>query len=153
MKKSGLQFNSAMFAKMLAEAEGNIENMKKALFQRLAKIGETVVAVARDNGDYTDRTGNLRSSIGYMIVMDGEIMTMSKGKPTPAPEGNGSAGIQANMELLEKLKSELPESGAVLVVTAGMNYAWYVENLYGKDVLASAELKAEQLLNKLFTQS
>ena len=37
----------------------------------------------------------------------------------------------------------------VLIVCAGMKYAAYVESIHHKDVLTSAELKAESLVNKL----
>ena len=43
------------------------------------------------------------------------------------------------------------KKGIVLIVTAGMNYAEYVE-ARGYNVLSSAELKAEPLIKSLLTQ-
>ena len=40
----------------------------KATVTTLQYIGERCVAEARENGSYQDRTGNLRNSVGYVIV-------------------------------------------------------------------------------------
>ena len=37
--------------------------------------GEKFIEVARRSGSYKDQTGNLRSSIGYIIAKDGEVVT------------------------------------------------------------------------------
>ena len=36
--------------------------------------GEKFIEVARRSGSYKDQTGNLRSSIGYIIAKDGEVV-------------------------------------------------------------------------------
>jgi len=41
--------------------------MEMATISRLQYIGETFINDARTNGNYLDQTGNLRSSIGYVI--------------------------------------------------------------------------------------
>lgn len=40
----------------------------------LQRTGEEFVKIARLEGNYIDHTGNLRSSIGYVIVKDGRIV-------------------------------------------------------------------------------
>ena len=69
--------------------------------------------------------------------------------------GDGSAGQKAGQDLLKTLQSEYPW-GLVLIVCAGMKYAAYVEAVRHKDVLTSAELRAEslakQLLNGFITE-
>ena len=37
--------------------------------------GEKFIEVARRSGSYKEQTGNLRSSIGYIIAKDGEVVT------------------------------------------------------------------------------
>lgn len=36
--------------------------------------GEKFIDIARRNGSYKDQTGNLRSSIGYIIAKNGEVI-------------------------------------------------------------------------------
>ena len=36
--------------------------------------GEKFIQVARQSGSYKDQTGNLRSSVGYVIAKDGEVV-------------------------------------------------------------------------------
>lgn len=42
-----------------------------AMFQRLQRVGESFVNNARSIHTYKDQTGNLRSSIGYLIYKNG----------------------------------------------------------------------------------
>ena len=144
------------------------------LVEQFSFIGEACVKMARESGDYNDITGNLRSSIGYVILVDGEVkgggdfvaQTVAPGykkvkrtrklKDGTVKEyianvkvgGNGADGVKQGESLLNRLKAKFPW-GVVLIVCAGMEYAAYVENVRGKNVLASAELEAERLLNKL----
>lgn len=132
-------------------------------------IGEACVKIARERGDYNDITGNLRSSIGYVVLNDGEVKKSSgflakqvapgtkkvkrikDGKEYTATikvGGDGSKGVKDGEALLKKLQAKFPW-GVVLIVCAGMEYAAFVENVRGKDVLASAELEAERLFKKL----
>ena len=56
---------------------GRTEAIKKALVYNLCAIGEQVLNAARLSNSYKDQTGNLRSSIGYVVAVDGEIVQMS----------------------------------------------------------------------------
>lgn len=51
------------------------ERAEERIFKLLSAAGEKFVEVARKSGNYTDRTGNLRSSVGYIIAMDGETVS------------------------------------------------------------------------------
>lgn len=128
-----------------------IESVKDDAVYRLHMIGTAAVKRAReltpDGGSFHDRTGNLRSSIGYIILDDGEVCEMSDFSAVSGPKGNGSEGTSAGRKLLNELKSNY-NKGIVLIVCAGMNYATYVESR-GKDVLTSAELEAESLAQTL----
>lgn len=118
------------------------------LVKELTYIGEECIKIARENGSYNDITGNLRSSIGYVVLVDGKPVVYGQPKQYSGKNGNGSAGAPAADALLKKLQAKFTW-GVVLIVCAGMNYAAYVEAIHHKDVLTSAELKAEQLAKKL----
>ncbi len=123
-----------------------VERLKQAVIYNLCAIGETVLNVARDTDSYKDQTGNLRSSIGYVVAVDGEIVQMSdfdlseKGTDRVTGQTNGR-------EYAKEVITRFPK-GIVLVVVAGMNYASYV-SAKGYDVLDSSELLAEQLVPKI----
>lgn len=160
----------------LRRVQKKLQNDMQANIQRvidtLAYIGEASVKYAREHGEYNDITGNLRSSIGYAVLYDGNTViqgglqqvhgrgenmslvqyTTKTGKKVKywakGASGDGSQGVSEGEKLLEKLKAEYPK-GAVLIVCAGMNYAAYVEAIHHKDVLTGAELRAEALAKKL----
>jgi hypothetical protein len=106
----------------------------------LSYLGEMCVAKIRTGevSSWNDQTGNLRSSIGYVIVQDGKIKSL-KGFT-----GN-SEGISTGEELAKKLAAQYASPYALIVV-AGMNYAELVEARDNKVVLAGAELFARQQL-------
>ncbi|MCE5321301.1 MAG: hypothetical protein LLF93_09425 [Bacteroidales bacterium] len=91
---------------------------------------------------FTDQTGNLRSSIGYAVFKNGVAIHESF---TPVLEG--SEGAKTGQALAKRVGAKYTE-GIALVVTAGMNYAVYLES-QGRDVLTSAESLAKQELPKL----
>lgn len=124
------------------------KGLTQHIISQLCYIGEECIRIARDSGNYNDITGNLRSSIGYVVLNDGNPVQYGASKQYSGKKGNGEAGIPAAEALLAKLQAEFPWE-IVLIVCAGMNYAAYVENIHHKDVLTSAELKAESLLKKL----
>lgn len=131
------------------------KNLKKTaseitdnLIRNLSYIGEKAVTVARENGSYKDQTGNLRSSIGYVILMNGSPVINGETKQFNGAKGNGKKGVAAGKRLLKELQSKYSD-GIVLIVCAGMKYAAYVEEIHNKDVLVSAEREAEKLAKKL----
>lgn len=128
-----------------------LENYRRALIAGLVRIGELTVNEARLRGRYKDRTGNLRSSIGYCVLDNGATVIESsfevekgvyedeRGKRHPY---SGDEGSRKGREFLHSLTDKY-SSGLVLLVVAGMEYAAYVEakNL---NVLDSAEQLAER---------
>lgn len=144
------------------------------IITRLSYIGEKCVKIARERGDYFDQTGNLRSSIGYIVLYDGKVMMGGDFQATQVAPGyrevqrtrkckdgsivtytakvkvggSGADGMREGKALLDKLKAKFPY-GVALIVCAGMNYASYVENVHHKHVLIDAELLAEQLVKQL----
>lgn len=122
----------------------------QAKFQVIANtfcyVGEQCIIEARNGGTYTDQSGNLRSSIGYAVLMNGQVIQsghMDKIK-------NGDEGVTEGQKYLQSRIKKASKKGIVLIVTAGMNYAEYVE-AKGYVVLSSAELKAPVLVKQILT--
>lgn len=139
------RFNLQKVKKTLAVKS---QELNEFIIMRFKQIGEECVRIARESGSYNDITGNLRSSIGYVILQDGKPVVNGASKQYSGTKGNGEAGPAAAEALLTQLQAKFPW-GIVLIVCAGMNYAAYVENVRHKDVLTTAELKAESLLKQL----
>lgn len=107
-----------------------------AIIYRLEVLGEKCVAEAREHHGYTDRTGNLTSSIGYVIAKDGEIVRQGGFEQAlEGKEGKTRGAVFAREQV-----ARYPE-GYVLIIVAGMNYAVYVADK-GYNVLDSAEILA-----------
>lgn len=115
---------------------------------RLEQIGEECVKIARERGNYNDITGNLRSSIGYCILVDGKVVREGRPVTFSAKKGDGAKGAEQGQALLDTLKAKFPW-GVVLIVCAGMEYAAYVEEVRHKDVLTSAEHVSEKMVKEL----
>lgn len=124
----------------------------RAMVTMLQYIGEECVAIAREQGTYNDRTGNLRNSIGYVLMRNGDIINQNfeervASKVVDAANGKGVLEGQALAQELAKRFS----NGYALIVVAGMHYAYYVETR-GYDVLDSAERNAMQRVPVLVKQ-
>lgn len=113
------------------------------MINNLKYVGESCVNEARNNHRYKDQTGNLTSSIGYMLLEDGKVL---KESAFPVVK-SGSKGAAEGRKFIQSLVSG-NTSGLTLIVVAGMEYAVYVEakNL---NVLDSAEQLAERLLPQI----
>lgn len=131
---------------ILRYTEERIARLRRAIFRTLSNIGEQCVNKARSSGNYIDQTGNLRSSIGYVIVEEGEIVKMSDFPPSDKGTDK-ETGRKEGKEYAYELAKRYP-TGIVLILLAGRNYATYV-SAKGYDVLDGAELLADQLTDKL----
>lgn len=130
--------------KITKAIQAKFSNVDKSIIQALKRLGEQAVRVARETGDYIDQTGNLRSSIGYIILIDGKINNQDFQSSTKDENGTGiKTGLQYALEISKKY-----QSGYVLIVVAGMNYAAAVESK-SRDVLTSAEKFAEKEMPKI----
>ena len=116
-KYKGVIVSKTDMRKLKAGLQAKMKDIVALLVKQLSFIGEECIRIARESGSYNDITGNLRSSIGYVVLVDGKPVVTGASK-------------QYN-------------------VCAGMKYAAYVEAVHHKDVLTSAELKAESLAKKL----
>lgn len=124
------------------------EVIKTYTIRALSKLGEECVKRVRDRSpkdSWNDHTGNLRSSVGYMVLYNGQPVLQGGFQPTTnAPQGNGKEGQTEGEKFLQETVAEIASDNSfALVIVAGMNYAEEVQDLYNKDVLASAQLWAE----------
>lgn len=133
-------------AQIAGYIEQQIDRQLVALERTLNYVGEQCVNAARASNGYTDRTHNLRSSVGYVLVRDGKVVTQSTFSSLAGGAEGSSTGKTYAMELARKYPR-----GYALIVVAGMNYAAYV-SAKGRDVLDSAELLAERLVPAMLKQ-
>ncbi|HBW79945.1 MAG TPA: hypothetical protein DEF78_06330 [Sphingobacterium sp.] len=88
---------------------------------------------------YNDQTGQLRSSVGYLIYRDGKIRHENF---KLSPYGTDKApGLKAGRELA--LRQLRITEGRGLVMVAGMEYASWLEANYHRTVLTTATFKLE----------
>lgn len=130
--------------------EGAYYERMLRIVRALSIVGERCVNLARRRGGYKDRTGNLRSSVGYCIAVDGAVVSSSSFRSVKGVEPSDGSGSRTGREYAEKLARE-NRHYAVLVVVAGMDYAAYVAD-HGYDVLDSAELAAERIMPSILKQ-
>lgn len=123
------------------------EGARIGAINALKYVGLECVKEARKNGKYTDQTGNLRSSIGYAILEDGKPVKKSGFERVKAT----AAEAQGQSEALITRLAATYNTGLVLVVVAGMDYAAYVE-ARGYNVLNSAETLAKTLVPQMLKQ-
>ena len=107
----------------------------------LSYLGEEFVNRARSISTYLDQTGNLRSSIGYVIAKNGRVLKRNYEQVL-----DGNEGVTEGLNLADKAAAEHPR-GIILIVTAGMNYALYVESM-GYDVLSGSIPNKSQILGE-----
>lgn len=129
-----------------AQLEAVARAKLRAVANVFCYVGEQCIVEARDGGSYTDQTGNLRSSIGYAVLMNGQVIRSDQVEKVK----DGGEGISEGNKYLQERIEKASKKGVVLIVAAGMNYAEYVE-AKGYTVLSSAELKAPVLIKRMLT--
>lgn len=95
---------------------------------------------------FTDRTAQLRNSIGYVVTYNGTIVNSDFSTDSVDGE-NSSDGKQEGEDFAKELSKGFV--GYALICVAGANYASYVEAL-GYDVITGSELLAIVELEKIF---
>jgi hypothetical protein len=124
------------------QAQKRLNNYIKSL----ERIGlETVRKIrTKQVSNWDDKSTNLRSSIGYLLLCDGKIV----GGNFALSSDHGQEGLAAGKKYAYELAGQYP-TGFVLIIVAGMNYAAYVEAVEGKTVLAGGELYARKALEEV----
>ena len=115
--------------------QDKIDAIEQKSLEALQYAGEEFINNARVNGTYTDRTGNLRASIGYVILKDGREIYSSF--PGDTQQGAKIAMRESNRIIVDEV-SQTNYRGFVLVGIAGMHYAAAVETR-GYDVITGSE--------------
>lgn len=129
-------FNFAGISSMMTSF---VSNKERRAIEYLGYLGEAAVNAARSNPNrvsggtsFTDRSGNLRSSIGYIILKNGETIKKNLHGILQAEEWHSKVD-----EFILTMESDPSNSsGLILVVFAAMEYAAAVEAL-GFDVISS----------------
>jgi hypothetical protein len=132
---------------IMRQMQAKVDRTLLAVITRMQYIGEEFVASARKNGTYNDITGNLRNSVGYIIVQDGKILydNFQKTATGRKKATNGVDGVRVGYQLAVSVIKEMPANGFALICVAGMNYAAAVESK-GRDVITGSAQVAEQEL-------
>ena len=124
------------------QIQNHIKEKITEIITTLEYIGVRCANDAREKKGYTDQTANLDKSIGYMVLNDGIIVSVS--------DGRGGSASPTSKEFMNSLIAE-NSKGIILIVVAGMNYAFYVEAT-GRNVLTSAELLAERIVPEMLKE-
>lgn len=137
--------------KIVTQAENSY---KRKAVTYLSVVGERCVKYARDDMSsarhFTDRTANLRNSIGYIIVQDGRVILTSFSGNTASSEGyKGDAALahQKGLTYAQSVAQGYSPDRTYLIVVAGMEYAIYVE-AKGYDVITGTHDWVESQVNK-----
>lgn len=121
------------------------DRSQEKIFTLLQAAGEKFVEYARKSGKYMDHTGNLRSSVGYVIIADGQELTTNFEKSVKGTDKD--TGERQGRRLADLVAQSYPD-GLVLIGVAGMDYSVYVEAIEGKDVISGACIQVEEWLRK-----
>lgn len=153
------RFSNGQIREMLTE---RLKRIDTAILTRMQYIGESFVKNAREKAEFTDRTGNLRNSIGYIILKNGTQMyenfrrtanvqveiKSGRNRGQKRNTRGGKRGVEAAKDVATAAAAKF-QNGYVLIVVAGMEYAAYVE-AKGYDVLtASSEIAKRDLNNAI----
>lgn len=137
------KFNTSDIRKALQERQDRIE---AAMLMRVRRAGEQFVASARENGNYRDRTSNLRSSIGYVVLHDGVQVHIEFKRAGVKAKKATVNGPEQSAKVIGELKGNYPK-GFVLIGVAGMEYAAAVESR-GYDVITFTSIEVAVDLKK-----
>ncbi len=132
------QFNSVL--------EQALKQAEQKYIDGLIDIAKRVVKTAKQNGQYQNRTGNLNSSIGYIVAKGRNILSSSFTKTL-----NGEKGRSKGFFLAKKLLSDNPGKNIRMIIVVGEHYASILESK-GRDVLTGSSLKAVSDLKELLRQ-
>jgi len=150
----GLEIKMDMDA-IRAYLEKEVRAHQQRLISMLQYVGQTVVNEIRTShiSNWDDQTGNLRSSIGYTVILDGVPQVTSAFERVDGPKRDEARedGTAEGKNFLDSLVPLYPH-GIALVIVAGMEYASYVEKMENKTVLAQGEIEAEKLIASMIEQ-
>lgn len=124
------------------------KQIQAALIYRLTAYVEELVNDAKLSGAYNDQTGNLRSSIGGVLLYNKQAITYEGFEEVAV---GGTVGKNKGLEYLNSLIPTMRD-GYVILLVAGMNYASYVEEIHNLNVLSLTEMKNARELPQIFKE-
>lgn len=154
--KDGLSYDKKAFKDITDSLMKKVENIERAIeFQFISVIGPETANHAKDFSQFKDQTGNLRSSMGFIVVKDSQIISSGGFENVNGPQGNEGEGVRNGKQYAEELARNAGK-GYVLIVVAGMNYAGYVE-AKGYDVLTQTgtylESEVKEMIDRILKKA
>ena len=131
-----------------------MQRISTAVLRNMRYLGEQCVTEARKHHTYKDQTGNLTSSIGYVIAVNGRVVSRSSFEAVTVTRtvkkhgkmititSTGTEGAKQGEAFAREVARLFPRD-VVLIVVAGRSYAKYVA-AKGYNVLDSAEQLARR---------
>ena len=120
------------------QLRGWVGSVKDASVQALVALCKKCVGYARANNGFDDETGNLVSSIGGKVFVDGKPVYEDYVQVL-----DGSEGVSKGQALADQVGSRCGHGQSLCVVTAGEDYAIFLES-NGIDVISGSEGMARQ---------
>lgn len=133
------QFNTAQIKAMILKKAKRFED---AALSRLQQVFELALNYYRNSSTWTDQTGNLRSSGGYIILRNSEQLVSGGFEVIK----EGAEGAETGQRIAEEIALQYP-TGLIGIFVAGMDYAVYVEAT-GRDVLTGPSMIGKDALKK-----
>lgn len=105
-----------------------------------------IVNAAKANDTYKDRTGQLRSSIGFVVYKDGQKTTAYFQQSGTGDGTGGATGTQKGEAVADEIAQQNNGKGEITVaIVAGADYALAVESK-GYDVMTSHTNHAQDFI-------
>lgn len=154
--KGSLSYNKKEFSSLLEFLDEKIERLEKAVeFQFINVVGPKATSNAKNYSMFKDQTGNLRSSMGFILAKNGRIINTGGFEAVQGPDGNGGEGVAEGKKYAEEL-ARSSGNGYALIIVAAMPYAQYVE-AKGYNVLTQTETflesEVEAMIDKVLKQA
>ena len=112
------------------------------------RAGEDAVRYMRSLNTFKDQTANLRNSEGFAVYRDRMIIYNGYPNNTTGKSKGPRIGASIGRQLADDVAKEFaPSKGFLLVVTAGMEYAIYVE-AKGHDVITGGSKQGARFLKR-----
>jgi len=131
-----------------AFADQTCKDVEEQIIEVLCKIGAYGYDIAVEHGNFQDRTGELRSSIGWGVTRDGKLIKSGGFRQIL----QGWKGVEEGKAALRQMVADSHE-GIALIFVAGAEYSIYVEAM-GYDVITYSEQRcveeAEKIINSMF---
>lgn len=130
--------------------QGKVKMLDELMIRNLNFLGMECVNLAKSLDTYTDRTGNLRNSIGYIVLKHGNVVSsmFEAGQRGPEFDSKETPGEKVGEAFAREIAKDF-QVGYALIVVAGMEYASYIEDVKHLDVIAPAKSLANVRIKQI----